>query len=76
MGHINIVNIRLSNLNKRYLVNNRSMEIHDLYNTKHQCFIDEIVDKTYISEWQLKDYLSDGYNGCRWCNYRYDTDMR
>ena len=74
MGHINAVNIRLSSIDNRYLVNNRTKEIHDLQNIKYQCFIDIILDKTLISEKELNNYLSNGYNGCRWCNPKYDTD--
>ena len=64
------VNIRLS---KKYLVNKRTKEIHNLSNIQYQCFVNIIKDKIYISENELLDYISNGYNGCRWCNSKYDN---
>jgi len=72
MGHIAKFNIMLSSGN--YLINEKSKEIHDLNNIHQQCFIDIIKNKTYIKGSQLPEYIKNGYNGCRWCNSKYDTD--
>lgn len=51
----------------RYKVNLNSKEIHDLKNPKHNCLTDIITDYKQIGRKSLSKYLSNGYNGCRWC---------
>jgi len=60
-------------LGRRYVVNLRSKEIHDMDNEKTNCHLSILANKEYISEDEYKDYLNDGYNGCRWCNKKDDN---
>jgi hypothetical protein len=70
-------NLRLSIIKMfgyKYLVNMnpKSKEIHDLTNTKYQCFIPKIKNKKYIRYSDLPKYFKMGYDGCRWCNNEMD----
>lgn len=49
------------------MVNLNTWEIHDLKNEHKNCKIDLMTNKKLINKKQLKSYLDDGYNGCRWC---------
>lgn len=59
-------------LGRRYVVNLRSKEIHDMKNEQTNCHLYLIANKEYISEDEYKEYIKNGYNGCRWCNKQDD----
>lgn len=74
MSYRRVANMRLAN-KVNYVVNEQSMEIHDLDNQKRNCFINVIKYKTYITnKIEYEKYLKMDYNGCRWCNKKDDTD--
>lgn len=51
----------------KYVVNLGSNEIHDLNHTHKNCNIKSITNFKYISKSKVPSYLSNGFNGCRWC---------
>lgn len=53
---------------KIYVVNIKSKEIHNSENAHKNCQLSLITNKKYITISQYKDYLNNGYDGCRWCN--------
>jgi hypothetical protein len=59
-----------------YMINKRSKEIHDLKNTHVNCHLDKIsdVNSVIIHKSKLQWHLNNGYNGCRWCMPKQDTD--
>jgi hypothetical protein len=57
-----------------YMVNLSSKEIHDLKNTHVNCNLELIVHKKFITKRMLKEYLQNGYNGCRWCMPEYNKE--
>lgn len=64
---------RLIRFRNPYVINENTKEIHKMNNVKYQCFIDKLINKTYINSDQLKGYLKSGYDGCYWCNNEYDN---
>jgi len=56
----------------RYVVNHNTLEIHMISNLKHNCHVADMTNKSYVSS--SKQYLENGYNGCRWCYKETDTD--
>jgi hypothetical protein len=61
---------------KRYLANLRSKEVHDLENEKPACslWLMSEKNKKLLTEKQMKKYLKNGFNGCRYCMKKVNTD--
>lgn len=53
---------------KTYVINEKTKEIHNSLNIHKNCQLPLITNKKYITKSQYKDYLRNGYDGCRWCN--------
>ena len=62
-------------LGKRYLVNLKTKEIHDLQNKKASCRLDLMAkkNKKYVNRSEMfRLTKTEDYNGCRWCMKIYD----
>jgi hypothetical protein len=57
-----------------YVVNLNTWEIHNLKNKHENCKIYLMTNKKLITKKQLKSYLDDGYNGCRWCLKEFNVE--
>ena len=69
-------------LGRTYLLNLKSMEVHDTTALTKQCSVMFMnpKNKKYLSKKQFKTALTKGVdgrvaNGCRWCNRQTDTDI-
>jgi hypothetical protein len=52
-------------MSQRYLGNEKKKEVHDLWNVKASCQIDEIKEKVGFST--LEDARAAGYDACAHC---------
>jgi hypothetical protein len=58
----------------RYIVNHRTSEVHSLKNQHVNCNIKTMANTGYCTKiWALILIKYCGYNGCYWCNRKYDT---
>lgn len=62
----------------QYIGNSNTKEIHDLHRITKACNFDKIKDEHKVSFESIKEVENAinnlGYNGCRWCLSKYDTD--
>ena len=70
----NIV-IELPEEEKLFRANHNTKEIHRLDSKYSQCFLNRMKNYDDIGRSQLRGYLKKGYNGCRFCMRRIDTDI-
>ena len=61
-------------IGQKYVANPHTLEIHKLKTLHHNCHIEYIQNKIYLTNAGHIDYLYNGYNGCRWCNQAEDLD--
>ena len=55
---------------KRYLGNTNTKEVHDLYNEKAQCQIDEIINSGHAVMFEPDTLLqahAEGFDNCAYC---------
>lgn len=76
MRTLNIAEYCFSRMGFRYMVNLDSKEIHDLYNRSGMCHIEKIEKRVFVPKFIMLLLLKFGFNGCYWCNNKYDTDKK
>ena len=57
-----------------YLVNHNEKEIHDLSNKHVNCHTDLMTNKEYAGKRRVRELLSNGYNGCAFCNKEFNRE--
>jgi len=55
-----------------YIVNENTKEIHDTKNKHHNCHLEVIYQKHFITKQTAYKLIESGYNGCRWCMKEFD----
>lgn len=64
---------------REILLNQTSLEAHDLTRPHVNCNCASISKRMFVSRWHLTKLINrpyNYYNGCRWCMPGYDTDMK
>lgn len=65
---------RMVSLEKDFIVNYYSKEIHKVDSTDTRCHILNMTNCERINKFQMRRLLKKGYNGCRYCLPEFDTD--
>lgn len=58
----------------KYVINRNTNEIHKLSNLKTNCHVELMTNKMKVKN--SKEWLKNGYNGCRWCYSDANTDVQ